>query len=171
MINRRSWELCAGRRSTDAHEPFVLRLAARVTSPWLAARRRLDRPVRKRRRLTVEHPGVVRHNTQVGKLLAAVVGLLLVCSCSVTPATKSEVCKSFDDLGTQFMQGNGIFGNPLFRQAATTGHIAKRYPDAGVQRDGEELLNLGDADSMSGDQLEGATAHIANLCGHPLGLG
>lgn len=102
-----------------------------------------------------------------------ITGVLILTSmtaCASSPTTKAEVCSSFNDLGVQFLKGNGILGNPLFHQISDTGDIAKRYPDAGVQSDGDELGKLGDAESLTGFDLMNATTHIADLCGHPLGI-
>ena len=34
--------------------------------------------------------------------------------CSSGPSSRQDVCSAFDKLGDQFLQGNGIIGNPLF---------------------------------------------------------
>ena len=94
--------------------------------------------------------------------------MLVVAGCG-GPTTKQEVCDSFDALGTQFMQGNGIFGNPLFHKAEDLAGIAGRYdgePD--LSGDADRLQEIADSDSTSGLELMNATTHIAELCGHPL---
>jgi hypothetical protein len=88
------------------------------------------------------------------------------------PSTQAELCKQFDALDSQVLQGNGIIGNPLFHASKKLGDTAKRYPsNAGVTSDGQALTKLSGGSSLSGTDLENATQHIADLCGHPLGIG
>lgn len=66
------------------------------------------------------------------------------------PSTKAEVCQDFDAMGRQLLAGNGLFGNPAFDALRTAGSTASRYPDdAGVKSDGDSLVTLSDADSLS----------------------
>lgn len=101
----------------------------------------------------------------------AVTAVALLCGCG-GPAAKAEVCDSFTQVGTQLLQGNGIIGNPLFTKVKDLGSTAQRYEgDPGVVSDGQKVSDLGGQDSLSGADLMKATTNIANLCGHPLGLG
>lgn len=85
---------------------------------------------------------------------------------------KAEVCDSFTQVGTQLFQGNGIVGNPLFNKVKDLGSTAQRFDgDPGVVSDGQKLADLGGKDTLSGEDLRNASTNIANLCGHPLGLG
>lgn len=104
------------------------------------------------------------------KLIIAVAVVLLAAACSSGPATKDEVCGSFDDLGAQMLQGNGIFGNPLFRAAESLADTADRYDGSDISADAERLHKIADADSTSVAELMNATPQIARLCGHPLGI-
>jgi hypothetical protein len=88
------------------------------------------------------------------------------------PTTRADLCKEFSTLGHQLLQGNGVIGNPLFRQTKELGSVAKRYPDdEGVQSDGKALVKIGKSDSLSGEDLMNASQHISDVCGHPLGIG
>ncbi len=91
--------------------------------------------------------------------------------CTSGPSTKAEVCGAFDELGAQLLQGNGIIGNPLFRKAGRLSDIADRYEQKDLSRDAAALDRISDADSTSGNELMNATMGIADLCGHPLGIG
>ncbi len=98
-----------------------------------------------------------------------IIGVVLV-GCTSTPATREDVCKSFDRLGVQLFQGNGIFGNPLFHRADELSDLAGRYHGANdLSVDAKALHDIAESDSTNGDELMSATRHIADLCGHPLG--
>ena len=91
--------------------------------------------------------------------------------CTSKPATREEVCRSFDRLGVQLLQGNGIIGNLLFHRADELSDIAGRYHGENeLSADAEALHHIAQSDSTSGDELMKATRHIADLCGHPLGM-
>jgi hypothetical protein len=111
---------------------------------------------------------IMSHAWLVAAVAAVTVG---TAGCASGPSTKSELCASFNTLDQQLLKGNGVFGNPLFRAADDLGDVAARYPDATVSRDGAALHKIADSDSTSGGELMDATGHIANVCGHPLGLG
>jgi hypothetical protein len=100
-------------------------------------------------------------------------GVLILGGCSSGgPATETQLCKQFDSLGSQLLQGNGIIGNPLFHATKELGDLARRYPNnVGVAADGAALKKIGGGESLSGGDLENATQHIADVCGHPLGIG
>lgn len=112
--------------------------------------------------------------TILSGLTAATTALLLGAAlggCATGPTTKAEVCTAFDDLGNQLFHGNGIIGNPLFHKADELGNLAGRYPGPpDLTADASALHKIADSSSTSGDELEQATAHVANLCGHPLSL-
>ena len=104
-----------------------------------------------------------------GMLTLALAGVL-VTGCTSGPSTKEQICASFDALGTQLTEGNGIIGNPLFHKAGALADVASRYhgePNLAV--DATALRRIADSDSTSGVELTRATVHIAQLCGHPLG--
>jgi hypothetical protein len=101
-------------------------------------------------------------------LTVVALATMLVAACG-GPTTKDEVCDSFDALGTQLLQGNGILGNPLFHKAKALADIAGRYDgDPDLSGDADRLQDIADSDSTSGLELMNATARIAELCGHPL---
>ena len=105
--------------------------------------------------------------TAVASLAAA--GMLLP-ACATQPTDKTEVCAAFDELGTQLLEGNGVFGNPLFNKAEDLADIADRY-EGGPSPTGDAtaLEAIADSDATSGAELMAATESMATLCGHPLG--
>lgn len=110
----------------------------------------------------------------MGTRVTAVVSLaaagLLLAGCASEPASKAEVCAVFDELGSQAMEGNGVFGNPLFNKAEDLADVADRYEEGpSLAGDAAALQEIADSDSTSGMELMGATGSIADLCGHPLG--
>jgi len=92
-------------------------------------------------------------------------------SCSSGPSSRQEVCSAFDKLGDQFLQGNGIIGNPLFHRAGDLADAAQRFTSQGVRADGVMMDKVAHSHSVSGADLMSATGRIADLCGHPLALG
>ncbi|MDQ0795055.1 molybdenum ABC transporter substrate-binding protein [Streptomyces sp. B1I3] len=99
--------------------------------------------------------------------------ILTTAACgSFGPVGKEEVCTGFDELSAQFVQGNGVIGNPLFRKAEEMADLADRYdgtPDLSEDADG--LHKVADSDSMSGQDLAENTTRIAGLCDRPMGFG
>ena len=113
----------------------------------------------------------MRKRSSTNILSTLLVPVLSACS-SGGPTTRADLCKEFSALGHQLLQGNGVIGNPLFRQTKELGSVAKRYEDdAGVQSDGKALIKIGKSDSLSGADLMDASRHIGDVCGHPLGIG
>ena len=105
-----------------------------------------------------------------GAMAAAISAVAVLVGCSSTPSTGEEVCGSFNELGTQVLEGNGIIGNPLFQNAEELADVAGRYEGQhDLSADAEALHEIADSDSTSGEELMNATMAIANLCGHPLG--
>lgn len=102
---------------------------------------------------------------------ALIVATAAVASCSTGPSTQAEVCGAYDELGRQVLQGNGLFGNPLFHKADDLAGVAKRYEAADLSSDAAALHRIAKSDSTNGMEIMQATTAIANLCGHPLGLG
>jgi hypothetical protein len=103
-------------------------------------------------------------------VVAVVISAAVISGCASGPSTKDEVSKTFDELGTQLIQGNGVFGNPLFHKAGELGDLAARYPGQSLTADAEALKAIADSSSTSGGQLMAATGRITDLCGHPLGV-
>lgn len=103
------------------------------------------------------------------RLISAVSSVLLLGACVQGPSTKDDLCVSFGELNQQLWQGNGLFGNLLFRKADSLGDMADRYEAADLSRDARDLHAIGDSSSVSVDELMNATQGIANICGHTLG--
>jgi hypothetical protein len=105
-------------------------------------------------------------------LPAATVALVLclagsAAGCVRSPSTKEEVCSTYNELGEQYMQGNGIIGNPLFHKADKLGDVASRYKgEPSLAHDAKALHAIADSDATNGLQLANATTNIAQLCGH-----
>jgi hypothetical protein len=111
----------------------------------------------------------------MGTRVTAVVSLAaagsLLAGCATGPTDKAQVCAAFDELGTQLMQGNGVFGNPLFTKAEDLADVADRYQGGpSLAGDAAALEEIADSDSTSGAELMSATGSIATLCGHPLAM-
>lgn len=89
-------------------------------------------------------------------------------SCGSGPATRAELCDTYDALSRQLLEGNGIFTNPLFRAADKLGKAAQSYEgDAEVNSAGDDLREIADADETTGGELTDASAPIAAECGKP----
>ncbi|MEU6175537.1 molybdenum ABC transporter substrate-binding protein [Streptantibioticus parmotrematis] len=116
---------------------------------------------------------MTRHRALVLTAVAPALALVVACGAPAgRPASRAEVCQGFDALGDQLLQGNGVFGNPLFHKAGDLAGLASRYqgqPD--LSRDAAALHRIAGADSTTGADLMDATVNIATLCGHPLALG
>jgi hypothetical protein len=61
--------------------------------------------------------------------------------------------------------------NATFRAAGRLGKDAEHYPDAAVAADGKKLTAIGKSKSTNSGALMSASSHVANVCGHPLGIG
>ena len=93
-------------------------------------------------------------------------------ACSSGPSTREEVCEAYDDLGRSVMGANGFFDNAVFSNAEDLADVADRYEGTpALDSDAKKLNRIADSDSTSGSELMNAATTIANLCGHPLGLG
>jgi hypothetical protein len=102
---------------------------------------------------------------------AVLAGTGALAGCVSGPSTQADVCGAYDDLGKQLMQGNGVLGNPLFHKADDLADVAKRYQATDLSTDAAALHRIAKSDSTSDQEIEQATPRIADLCGHPLGLG
>lgn len=95
-----------------------------------------------------------------------------VAGCALGSTTRADVCQRFDDLGTKVANANGFFDNPVFTEAGDLADTAGRYPGTpNLSGDAASLKDIADSDSTSVLDLENATRHIAELCGHPFGMG
>jgi hypothetical protein len=86
------------------------------------------------------------------------------------PATKVELCSSFDAVSKELYRG--VFNdNGVFRKAGDLAGVAERYQDSTrVQASAPEIQKIADSKSTSLNALRNATIAIADVCGHPLGL-
>jgi hypothetical protein len=101
---------------------------------------------------------------------SVLLGAGTLAACSSGPSTRAEVCSAYDDLGRQVLQGNGLFGNPVFHKADHLSDVAKRYGGADLSADSAALHHIAKSDSTSDAEITQATGGIADLCGHPLGI-
>ena len=98
--------------------------------------------------------------------------VLGVAGCASGPTDRAQVCQQFDQLGTDYLSPNGLFDNLVFDQAGSLADVAGRYqgsPD--LSGDAAALTGIASSDATTGVALLNATSTIADLCGHPLGLG
>ncbi|HEX4220925.1 MAG TPA: hypothetical protein VHZ97_01040, partial [Pseudonocardiaceae bacterium] len=102
---------------------------------------------------------------------AAALTVLGIAGCASGPTTRTEVCQQFDDLGQKYLATNGFFGNSVFDEAGDLADTASRYPGPDLSTDANALSQIANTNSTSGLELINATTHIAQLCGHPLGIG
>jgi hypothetical protein len=108
---------------------------------------------------------IVRRLTAV-LLIVPAAGTLSACVGG--PSTKEDVCSTFDELGTQLMKGNGVFGNPLFRKVDDLSGVAGRYDGVDLSSDSDALHRIAESDSTTSLEIIRATSRIADVCGHPL---
>lgn len=109
-----------------------------------------------------------RHAARVGATFVVAAAALTLPSCSSGPTTKAELCDSYDELSEQLLEGNGIFGNPLFKAAGKLGRAAENYEgDASVRSAGEALSRIADSDETTGGELSDAAGPIGSHCGRP----
>jgi hypothetical protein len=112
----------------------------------------------------------MRSRTLVACGLAALTSAALTACSPSGPSTKEEVCSTFDALGKQLVDGNGIIGNPLFHKAEDLANVAGRYDGSpSLATDASALHKIAKSDSTNSAQLMNATTHVASLCGHRLG--
>lgn len=102
---------------------------------------------------------------------AVVVGLAGVAGCATGPVDRKALCTQFDELGNDLMTAHGFFDNSVFSGAGDLSDLARRYQGGGLSRDADALKGIADSDSTSGMALMNATSGIAEVCGHPLGIG
>ena len=99
-----------------------------------------------------------------------VVALALPGCAGQGPATKDELCSDFDAVSKQLYRG--VFSdNGVFRTAGDLADTAKRYQESSaVQASADRIEKISKSDSTTVTELRNATAAIADVCGHPLGL-
>lgn len=120
--------------------------------------------------MTTYHP---RARLRRAALAASAAGLFaLTTACATGPTTRQEVCAKYDELGGRLTGVAGVIGNPVFWAAGDLADVADRYEGPeDLSSDAELLDEISDADETDTEELSNATQNIADLCGHPLGLG
>lgn len=106
-------------------------------------------------------------------VLAASLMLVVATGCvHSAPTTKAALCQKFDALGEELLSTHLFSDNAVFRRAGDLADAAERYDaSASVKAEAERIHKIADGDSTSGVQLLNATQAIADVCGHPLGIG
>lgn len=84
-----------------------------------------------------------------------------------SPSTLRELCASYDSLGETIVKAGPILPNTVFWSTKDLGDVALRFGSPRVQAAGRTLVSLGSGDSMSLDDLDAATAVIAETCSKP----
>lgn len=86
------------------------------------------------------------------------------------PATKAELCSSFDAVSKELYRG--VFNdNGVFRKAGDLAGTVERYQaSTQVQASAPGIRKIARSKSTSLNELRNATIAIADVCGHPLGL-
>ncbi len=98
--------------------------------------------------------------------------LLGIAGCAFGPTNRADVCQQFDQLGTDYLSANGLFDNLVFDQAGNLADAAGRYPGSpDLSGDAAALKDIAKSTATTGDALVNATGNVAELCGHPLGVG
>ena len=95
-----------------------------------------------------------------------------IAGCSDLPTTQTQVCQQFDELGQESDNANGFFDSPVFQTAGELASTASHYPGSpSLTDDAASLRQIATSGSTTSLDLSAATTHIAQLCGHPLGIG
>lgn len=88
------------------------------------------------------------------------------------PTTKAALCEKFDALGKELLTTHILSDNAVFRRAGDLADAAGRYEaSAAVKAEAKRIEKIADSDETSGVQLLNATQAVADVCGHPLGIG
>ncbi|MCQ4040881.1 molybdenum ABC transporter substrate-binding protein [Streptantibioticus rubrisoli] len=112
------------------------------------------------------------HRAFAALVLVTATVALAGCGGESGPSSRAEVCRSFDKLGDRMLAANGVFDDPLFHQTGDLAGLTSRYPGPpDLSADAARLHRIAGSNSTTGADLLAATEHIADLCGHPLGLG
>ena len=62
--------------------------------------------------------------------------------------------------------------NAVFRRAGDLADAAGRYEASpAVKAEAKRIRKIADSDSTRGEELLNATQSVADVCGHPLGIG
>jgi hypothetical protein len=114
-----------------------------------------------------------RRHRPSASLLALMVSAVSLTGCfSSEPTTKAALCEKFDALGKELLTPHILSDNAVFRRARDMADAAQHYEAApAVQAEAKRILKIADSDSTTGTQLLNATQAVADVCGHPLGLG
>jgi hypothetical protein len=114
----------------------------------------------------------VEMSRSFGSVAAVVVtSLVFLGGCATGPTSRNEVCEQFDKLGRYALSANGVIDNRVFYTADDLADTAKRYSGPeNLSGDASLLSKIADSSSTDDLELANATTHIADLCGHPLGM-
>lgn len=106
-------------------------------------------------------------------ILVSVAVALLAAGCgSPEPTTRAALCERFEALGKELLTPHVFSDNAVFRRAGDMADAAEHYQaSAAVQAEAKRLRKIADGDSTSGTELLNATQAVADVCGHPLGIG
>jgi len=104
---------------------------------------------------------------------AVVVAAVVLVGCfSSEPTTKAALCEKFDALGKELLTTHILSDNAVFRRAGDLADAAGRYEASPVVKtEAERIHKIADGDSTSGEELLNAIQAVADVCGHPLGIG
>jgi hypothetical protein len=104
---------------------------------------------------------------------ALVVAMVVLAGCfNSDPTTKAALCEKFDALGKELLTTHILSDNAVFRRAGDLADAAGRYEASGaVKAEAKRIQKIADSDETSGVQLLNATRAVADVCGHPLGIG
>jgi hypothetical protein len=105
--------------------------------------------------------------------LALVVATVVLAACfNSEPTTKAALCEKFDALGKELLTTHILSDNAVFRRVGELADAAGRYEaSAAVKAEAKRIQEIADSDKTSGVQLLNATQAVADVCGHPLGIG
>jgi hypothetical protein len=114
-----------------------------------------------------------RRRRPFSSLLALMLSTVALTGCfSAEPTTKAALCEKFDALGTELLTPHLLSDNAVFRRAREVAAAAEHYEAApAVQAEAKRIRKIADSDSTTGTELLNATQAVADVCGHPLGLG
>ena len=106
-------------------------------------------------------------------LVALMMALLMLSGCfSSEPTTKAALCETFDALGKELLTTHILSDNAVFRRAGDLADAAGQYEASpAVKSEAKRIRKIADSDSTSAGELLNATQAVADVCGHPLGIG
>ncbi len=118
-------------------------------------------------------PPVSRLMTRCRPILAVILTTVVLAACiNSGPTTRASLCQKFDALGKEMLSMHLFSDNAVFRRAGDMADSAERYEASSeVEAEARRIRKIADSDSTSPSELLNATQAVADVCGHPLGLG